>query len=294
MRTDVHSPKNLVPTDYALSGFYMESAPERDSLGGEILEQRIEDVQYTNDDASPRPVYHAEKPVTVKGGNFDRKHTCDHCGAHCRYFAIFTHTPTGDLIATGLDCAMNSFPDYALEGARKVMVMAAKREATKKCRAENLAAWVEANPQHAWVTESDVSIFQSFTGWIKAGSTLSDKQIAVIERATAKRAAKSEPVVPGWVGDVKEHGKRSTICGMIAGTKLIESGYGYHATTVLKLMVTIGDGRKVWVSCPAGLAGKVDRGDGIQFDAALEWKEADFAIAKRPTKPSILFSKVAA
>ena len=93
MRTDIHCPSKIVPSDYEFVSLgYEGSLPESGNDSFDIQESyRIlgEHLQSTKGKFSAHD----------HGGN------CHICGAHCIYVAYFYHEKSNTYIKTGWDCA---------------------------------------------------------------------------------------------------------------------------------------------------------------------------------------------
>lgn len=282
----IHSVSNLKPEDYQIIGFLaiLDVMTEEAS---ECLWDRMTDA--LPDNMNYR--FYETPPKNLYKGNYQSKGTCDHCGAHCKYFAIFYHTATNEHILTGLDCAANISHNTNYDQAYKVMSIANKGRRTRVTRAAAFATWKLENPQD-WDLLNFLSIendfYQGFQKQLYTYGKLSEAQMACVYKDAAKLVAKetcAHAVEVKPFGAISPNKNRSTVVGTIVGIKEYENDFGF----VTKLMVQSGQ-TKVWVSCPAAL-GTPERGMGIQFDAALAASADDenFLIGKRPTKPLVLY-----
>ena len=300
MRSDVHAPSNMKPEDYDLVGFiaprqasseeYLQRTEGQIDVYGEFLEEACEDLgHYFKKDISnlcavPKPAFQ---------GNHSHKGTCDHCGAAFMYKVVFKHEPTGEHIAVGFQCALNTFAATNLAHAQRVLSKAVKAAKTRAQPDARVRAWVQdpANADIAWVVEDDY--WSKFLDGVRRGRELSEKQRELLERITAEKKAnggltdaeverkrqekiaeKGEPVPAG----------RTAIAGTVLNTKWQDGMYG----SALKMLVQDDRGFKVWGSVPSSI--DVEKGDQITFSAAVEPSKDDdkFGFFKRPTKASIV------
>ncbi len=89
-RTDVHRPSAIDPKDY--------------------------EYRWAFDTAGARGPTAARHEAALRASTtsvYREPTRCDHCGAHLRYAVLYEHTPTGELICTGITCTENtmSVPD---------------------------------------------------------------------------------------------------------------------------------------------------------------------------------------
>ena len=92
IREDIHSPKNLIPTNYEFVGYAVNNPKFSDLQGTQYWKKILRE--------------HMERT----GGKFaTHQHggTCQVCGAHAVYMGVFYHKPTNEYIQTGWECAGN-------------------------------------------------------------------------------------------------------------------------------------------------------------------------------------------
>jgi hypothetical protein len=208
-----------------------------------------------------------------KGGNFDKKGTCDHCGARFSYGAVFQHTD-GKAICVGHTCAARAFayPSRAAYDLDQVKArVAGGRKVAKFCDAhKDGAALLEA-------FKVDHHIIADMHRRLKRWGKLSDKQVAFALRlaaeasktaeekeAEAKRREEENTARPDVVDG------RRTVTGKIVSTRVQEGHYG----TQYKMLFVGDDGEKLWGSIPRALLDAMGKECGRLFDAAAEAFEA--------------------
>lgn len=272
-RADIHRPSAIDPVEYAFVGVFYQGDSEW--MGDAYQEDHRELERLLGQD------WHLK---TVPDGNYARKFTCDHCGAHFAHGALYRHEPTGDLIAVGHICAATVLlpGTTQMDRKRKLAERSAKAAKTAAENADRRAVILADNPGLAEALGVDHhitrDISQRFHG---PKATLSEKQIALvfkIQRDEAEKAvreaeyqAKATPVVEG---------KGTIITGEVVSTKWVQSLYG----DTLKMLVLDDRGFKVWGTVPSAL--EVERHDRVSFTANTEQSHDDvsFGFFKRPRK----------
>lgn len=134
-RNDIHCPSKIIPADYEFAGI---STARRAGLS------YLPEVMRQNDAVAAHMAASGGVWATHEhGGN------CMSCGAHCFYMGVFRHRPSGEYIATGLDCAeklgigdVNRFRTFIK------IVDAARHHAAGKRKAQGLL--VEKGLAAAW------------------------------------------------------------------------------------------------------------------------------------------------
>lgn len=299
MRTDIHSPKAIIPADYAFVGY-------------SYLGPNWGDFQYST---------HLRKVINdhmVKTGGRYSGHehggSCHICGANALYMAVFHHVPSNVYIKTGLDCADKMAMDSGDgETFRKTIragleAIAGKKKAMAYLETNGLlAAWELYNSDHADRWEENtladmVAKLVQYGGW-------SDKQVSFARSLLAKIADRPRfnAAVAAAAANIVENGRIATlqanpaspapvvanvpktpdrlrIVGVVVSTKWQESPYG----TVQKMLVVSQDGYKLWGTIPRGLTAK--RGDKVAFVAKVEPSRNDpaFGFFSRPTNPELI------
>jgi hypothetical protein len=289
VRTDVHRPSAIVPSDYELvDHFGWMTVPAEYNEDGDsmIREPYGEHAMATYDDGPRVDLW----PDLQK---------CDVCGARFVHGAVMTHVPTGLLLSIGHDCAAKYLSLRALpkrERADRAARRMRRRLAWKKMRLM-LAAFPLLNK----ALKADHHISRDLRAKAIKWGDLSEKQIALafkleVQAAeNAERKANEPDAVP-----VPETNKRFTLKGLVLGTRSEE---GYYGATVLKMLVQVeaeGGVYKVWGTCPEAIwgnsEGSVVKGCQVEFACKVQRSNDDesFGFFSRPTKARILVHSEAA
>lgn len=286
VRTDVHRPSVIVPTDYSFVAYehmnVMEAGPEYVMAMRAIIREHM---------ARTGGTYSSH----AHGGN------CHICGAHCIWTALFYHAPSNTYIRTGLDC-MDKL-DTSLDGTefRKRVTHYLERRAGKE-KAKGIleaagagAAWtIYAEPGSAEHYEENT--ITDIVGKLVQYGSVSEKQMAFVKallgriekRAViaAERAAEREAAKPVPVG-------RMRIVGKVLMTKWVETEFG----TTQKMLVAHADGWKVYGTVPSMLRGGTElKGATVEFTATVEASKDDakFGFFRRPTGGVVMGEAVVA
>lgn len=222
---------------------------------------------------------------------FSNKATCDHCGAHFHYGAMYENA-AGEVAIVGNVCASNKLNMTAHEYADAKLRSLVKR-ARSKVAADKAEASLAPNRRAALNFDHYISkdIRSKFREW----HNCSVKQWALIKKIAREGAEKAVRIEEDKKTAVAIPAEllngRHTIKGEILTTKFQESMYG----DVLKMLVKDERGFKVWGTAPNALwedhSGSV-KGMIVEFSAAIEVSkdDASFGFYKRPTKVSVLFA----
>ncbi len=289
MRSDCHRPGAIVPRDYSYVCSY--------DMGG------ISEPPWNAIVARELCV----KAVSDGFKVFGCPGKCGVCGACYRYGDVWRHSPTGDLVHVGHDCAdkyamLAERDDFnahleMVKRARKAAIEAERR----KCQRERLFA---RYPGLAEALEVDHYIVRDIRSRLfNQGYDLSEKQIALVfklaKEAAEKAAAPPKPEekkVPAPVSN-----ERQVIRGVLVSKKHYEGPYGSSIKGTVK--VSTPDGVWLcWGTLPssillsydaAGNSERVEVGDEIEFSAKLVAGERDphFAFFKRPTNARVVSKK---
>lgn len=88
--------------------------------------------------------------------------------------------------------------------------------------------------------------------------------------------------------DSIEYGVRAVRTGKVISVKEVYENYGYGTRTVIKMLVLIKDGSKMYGTVPASIVDLTKRDTEVTFTAALKYiGESDFCIFTRPSKASV-------
>lgn len=277
-RHDIHRPSAINPVEYAYIGEFYQGASEDVDYAYRAEHAHLNEVFGGRDFLS----------VTVPGGNYATKATCDHCGATFSYGSFYRHEPTGEIIAVGHICAANTMLPGVDQAARHRKAVERAVEAAKTARI-NAAYRAELLAEHPGLEEAlnaEHYIVQDIASRFHGPRPeLSGKQVALVfkiarevaerEAAEAARLANAEPVVTG---------KGVQIEGEVVGLKLHENEWG----VTWKMVVADDRGFKVWGTVPSAIS--PERGDRVRFVANVEAAEDDefFGFFKRPRKAEVV------
>lgn len=274
MRTDIHSPKNLVTEDYEFV-----ACGRFGGLDGPGYSPLMHEAAYLLDEGWSM-------------GENESAGQCYHCGAHLRYYAILKHLPTHTLIRVGEQCLDNRFELATAEFQKLRKEAALNRERTSKQEKRDI--FDVAHPGLAQELErygERNDFFASLYAQLERKGILSDAQtdaaIKSLERQHKRDQKREEekvsepspaPVIEG----------RIQIAGKVLAVKTIDGYYGPSQ----KMLVLDDRGFKVWGTCPSKIEGKwIDglRGERITFFAMVSKSNDDdtFGFFKRPTKAII-------
>ena len=227
--------------------------------------------------------------LATPDSRFSNKATCDHCGAHFHYGAMYK-SDEGEVAIVGNICASKKLNMTAHEYADAKLRSLVKR-ARSKAAADRAEAALAPNRRDA--LNFDHYISRDIRSKFREYHNCSVKQWALIKkiaREGAERAARIEEDKKTAVAIPAELlNGRHTIKGEILVTKFQPSMYG----DVLKMLVKDERGFKVWGTAPNALwedhSGSV-KGMIVEFDAAIEVSNDDdtFGFYKRPTKVNVL------
>jgi hypothetical protein len=233
--------------------------------------------------------YTAAMKRATPDSRFATKTTCDHCGAHFHYGAMY-ESDTGEVAIVGNICASNKLNLTAHEYA-DAKLRSLVKAARSKIAADKAEASLAKNRRDALSFDHYISrdIRSKFRKW----HNCSVKQWALIKkiaREGSERAARIEEdkktavAIPAELLD-----GRHTIKGEILVTKFQASMYG----DVLKMLIKDERGFKVWGTAPNALweehTGSV-KGMIVEFNATVEVSDDDetFGFYKRPTKVNVI------
>lgn len=300
-RTDLAAPTVIDPAAFTfVAGVYFGNPGEdMDAMLGEWMAEKVEGSAHG---VFLEYVWHNRRTEVRKEyqlapeGNFMRKGTCDHCGAHFDWGSVYQHT-SGQHIVVGNVCADKTMdvPDRAtlMANRLKSKIAAAKAAARAAAVARDLAevegySWLYSGP-HGNRTLDDIA-----AKGLKYGG-LTFRQIELVKKIhdgtpmeyevkrdarIAARAAEDAAAQP-----VPVTTDRVAIEGEVISTKEAE---GFRGETIIKMLVKTTQGFKVYGTKPAGL--KVSRGTRVAFAARIERSRQDdkFGFFSRPTKARIL------
>lgn len=283
MRNDVHSPSKIETENYEFIGVSYGKASE---FGVWFLaEERNRIAEFI-------------KRTGATYANHKHGGSCQVCGAHCIYTAVFHYVPDNKLVVTGMRCAekLAGNESYAIEreidGLRKTVAKtrsAMKKEAKGRKAIEERGLSKAIEIYESDETRRDIDIIKDITGRaLKNGGNLSDKQwdfllrlvngVDSLTEELKKREEEKANALPVPEG-------RFTITGKVVSIKQKE---GYYGVTN-KVTVKSPDGWLVWGTLPSGCH-DAKSGDTVQFDANVERSDDNksFGFFKRPSQASVI------
>lgn len=309
-RTDSHRKGAIVPADYkhvisyARASMYggmpipsdaincaMDLAViTRDAAGNTVA------VTPGQHDGSGRCCVH-ELRRTQRFSEFGGLGKCSVCGAQFVYGDVWQHTPSGEMIHVGHDCAAKydllvdrSAYELALDRRRDATAVELTRVRNEAMRAEFLAA----HPGLAEALALDHYILADMAKRFVQYRALSDKQVALAFKIAdeIKNPKPAEAHVAAPVSD-----QRITVRGTVVGLKVQETQYGSTLRMTVKVATPEGSWL-AWGTCPnaiavqqtaEGLRLPISRGDEVEFSAMLRAGNEDyFSFFSRPTKARLI------
>lgn len=243
MRTDVHSPKNLITEDYE----YVASG-----YGG------------SNGEPGYSPLAHEARYLIDEGWTMAENESagdCYHCGANLKYYAILKHLPTRTLVRVGEVCLDNRF-ELATRDFQKLrkearlnrerIKMVERREAFEEANREVCDFITEAN-RASLAGEWNDEFMESLWSQLQRKGELSERQIEVVQKKIVQRAertAAKEKIDAAMPDPSPCPEGRIEVTGLVLSVKVKPTDFG----PVLKMTVVDDRGFKVWGSVPSDLA----------------------------------------
>ena len=289
MRTDIHSPKNLIPKDYefvAFSGF-----PDEEMVNSEWV-------------AYNRDLLRLHMEAT--GGKFSSHYhggSCHVCGnINAIYMVVFYHKPTNTYIRVGRECAEKIDTQAALglesyvqnirgESFRRNRI----KEAQEFLAARDLGvAWEvydKIKKERGRAETREESIIYDIVNNLVLYGNLSDRQVEYLRKLLEKISSPKENNEVKPTDPLKEG--RQEIEGVVLGIKFDE------VWRVNKVLVQLDSGHKVFGTYPVTVEKFEDgsesfvppaRGIRIRFRASVKPSPKDpaFAYFSRPTNSQLV------
>lgn len=218
----------------------------------------------------------------TKDSRFSQRGTCDHCGAHFHYGALYK-SETGEVAVVGNICASNKLNLSAHEYADTQLRTLVKKARNKIAADKAMAALLPNRLADLSVTTNVIT--NSIRGNFRKWHSLSIKQWALIKKLAHQEEKKVEEQAAAKPIPAELLEGRHTISGVLLGLKS-EPGYAWN-TYVTKMLVLDDRGFKVWGTLPDAIY-NIQKGDRLTFDATIEVSKRDecFGFSKRPTKSS--------
>jgi hypothetical protein len=263
-RTDIHSPVNMDPANYAFVTAFDAMDP----------------YAFAGDPEGQAELAKAYANPQVRGSR------CTHCGAHLRYQAIMRYLPTGENILVGETCLDNRFSlESKAEFDRLRKAAELDRQAQRiVAAATECIATLDTTPEaKAFLADKKGTeghpIARDIRRKLFVYGSISQRQADLVAKLVApKPEAPAEVLV-----DVPEG--RLVIEGEVLTTKWQESDFGGSLKMLVKVTTPQGV-YKLWGSVPSAIS--VDRGDRVSFAAQVTAKETGFGFFKRPTQAQVV------
>ena len=266
MRTDIHRPGAIEPSEYQFVGIWYDQNHGSVVGGDMLMEEERQNIRAFMTEHGARWADHTH------GG------TCQCCGANAAYLAAFYHESHNEMIRVGQDCAekLRMGCEGAFNAARR-KVSSAREYSTGKARSRLqleerglIAAWNiwEAKEQG----DSDQVIVVDMVQKLISYGSFSDKQWEFLKRLMyriqnretleAERAAEKAQALDCPTG-------RMDIVGTVLSTRRVQGPYG----VTLKMLVKTPEGYTLWGTVPKGL--EAERGEVVSFKATVEPSKDD-------------------
>jgi hypothetical protein len=303
MRTDNHRPSAIVPADYRFvlsysmpSTFEGHAIPSLGINCARPLPRNThnidEPIVMGTHDGTGRCCLIALKQAGAKFAETGGAGKCSICGANYIYGDVWVHTPTGEHIHVGHDCADkysllqdHSAFQLALDRERRATATQLTREINATERAKfladkpELAEALAQRDRHPILLDLD----RKLTKW----HSLSEKQIGLALKLAGelKNPKPVEAIIDTLEG-------LQTIVGEVLAVKVVESQFGSQIKMLVKVSTPEGSW-KAWGTRPAAIA-DVDRGNTVRFTATfIRGNEKGFALFSRPKQATIVETVVA-
>lgn len=295
-RIDLAAPSVIDPAAFTfVAGTYFGggTSEDFDALLGEWMAEKS---------ATGAPWYSSKRevmkdfPTINAAGNFARKGTCDHCGAHFEWGAVYVHTD-GAHIVVGNICAnrtMDVPTRHELDVKRLKSRLATHRETVRKAASAREQATAHGF-EWLYTGALDNRILADIARKGFAYGSLTERQIELVKRIHSgtpaewevKRAAREaqRKLDEETAEPVPQIDARIDLEGTVLSLKDQE---GFRGMMVTKMLVRHVKGYKLWGTMPTGLTAKI--GDKVAFTARVERSEKDakFGFFSRPSKARVL------
>lgn len=271
-RTDIHSPANFDPAAYSYEATFYQG-PDATSW-----------------DSDPG-VWALIRSSSFKG-NYDARGTCDHCGAHFHYGAVYIHEE-GDIIVVGDTCARNAFGEdsrraYDLRRAKDWAKLA--RERTRRDTRVN--AFLDARPElREAIEKGQHHIIRDIGARLWKWGEISEKQESLVLKLWDEEQNPAPVTCEHCAADghkVDDCPARTSIPEGKADRKVkvlaVKLRDGYYGTQLKMLGRDVETGAKVWCTYPAN-APDEGKGKVIVLRGTYSTSEDDplFGFVSRPS-----------
>jgi hypothetical protein len=219
MRTDIHRPSAIKVEDYTCIGYLYLCPPQySDPLWNAMERNRIADLVQANG---------------WRWSQHEHGGTCGICGANANYVGVFVHTPTGEVIYVGHECAGN----VELGNGDAFDALKKKIHAEHERQRNTLAA--RKLIQDYGIPEMECgqyahNILRDMWGKLVQYGSLSEKQIAFAKRliAEAKSPKIERQEEPAPTEEAPEG--RVVVTGTILGFKKVDNQFGVNVKILVR------------------------------------------------------------
>lgn len=272
----IHNPVNFEPNDYQVVEYIDNRPPEMPRVFTQAAFEMYDRIRKDWRERIER--------LNVQGGI----HKCCHCGnGTIRYVAVCLHKPTGRNVAFGDICVdrLNLPGKDAFKA--KFIRTAAANEAARIAREEKIAKTLNDNPGLEQIFQGSKNPFiMDVSAKLTQYGELSARQIEAVFQAAkrdAERLARME-AEKAAAGPVPI-GKRITFAGVIVSTRVEDGPYG----RVVKCLIKLDNGSKIWGTCPSGVPAEADKKFRVTIRATVEAKQGEptFGFMNRPHLVSV-------
>lgn len=287
MRTDIHRPSAIVPSQYEYVA---------------IETKKIEcpdDVYVIRENRD----YLASHMAKTGGVWSDHQHggNCHICGAHCIWTIVFWHYPSNTYIRCGSDCADKLYMNFnknAFKTFKGAIKSAEAREAARRDAQDKLAEYGLSDAWDAYVLYNDMikqhndnpksplpsrdlNTLQNMVASLVVYKTWTEKQQLFVRKLLNNINGIQEEVKVDVIPATYD---RITIQGKVLSSKMVETEFGY----VEKTLIQSCEGN--WKAYGTAPVKRVSVGATIKFVAAISPSKDDpcFGFWSRPSKGELI------
>ena len=283
VRTDLHSPSNIIPENYRfMLGF---TSGTKETLGLPINNDVIMKIRQDR----PRDF------ENIHGGNY----CCDVCGHWYSEGELWEHIPTGKLITLGHICARKyslcaDMADYDQQKA--TVILKAQKLAHRRWMRANMKEFLKQNPEIIGKLKGHEILDSIRQNFIRFGK-LSVGQLNLVKKIVAEIESPEDQT--NWISVPEKYlDGREEITGTILTAKFVESMYGTQEKVLIQVDEENGSW-KAWGTLPRNIGDismKVSvsengwfhdiKGKKITLTAKFQKSDKDesFCFMNRPTK----------
>jgi hypothetical protein len=292
-RTDIHSIKNLVPSEYDfVMAFSYSEVSGPDGYSEPVWPESITDVcNFVRE--------HGSDMANIHKGHLK----CDHCGSNYLNGEVWRHQETNQFITIGHICGDKL--NMARDLSKHEYILKMKKKATKQRilafhkRVEN-----RKRIRHMLETTKGLSDALKVDHYITKGmrknfcmwGRLTERQLELLFKL--KREAHVVKTSDNWIKipEVMFDG-RQAVTGIVLSTKHVESHFGVQTKMLVKVDSDSGSW-KAWGTCPSAIDSRWDEdnnhidptGSTVTFFAKFSPSNTDksFCFFNRPTKAKVV------